>query len=341
EETPENSAWLSITSPTTGVLAKGDTSSVSIKLNGSIASRGDQVAKIVFTSNDPIVPTVKVPVSLHLNEAPVFTNVPVAIQVAEKEALTLSIGVKDRENNTIALRAAETYAGVTHTFANGTLSITIAKDYGAAGDYTFKFIATDEYEASNELVLNVEVIHTNRAPRFIGEETLSYYSTGHLEEYSIADFFSDPDGDNFTFSVSTSDADLVDVFSSQGQFLIKPLSAGEAKLAFTVTDSFGATSKDTVTVTVNNVLGIEEANAGLKVFPNPVQHNARVFLGYEWSGNVIIHVVDAAGKSHIVHNVDATTSRDVQLDVSSLRKGFYILKVIAADKRQTIKLIKE
>ena len=341
EQTPTNSAWLSITSPIEGVLQKGDTSSVSIKFHGSIATRGDQVAKVVITSNDPLVPTVAIPVSLHLNEAPKFTNVPVEIQIGEKQTLTLKIGVKDAEGHTVTVKAGGTYAGVTHTFENGLLSITINKDYGQAGAYTYKFTATDQYDAVSELTLPVNVIHTNRAPVLVGEETLTYYSTGRLEEYSIEDFFSDPDGDTFAFSVSSSDLKLVDVFASKGQFLVRPISAGEAKLAFTVTDGFGAITKDTITVTVNNVLGIEEANAGLKIFPNPVQHTAQIFLGNEWRGDVIIHVMDAAGKSHIVHNADTNGSREVQLDVSSLRKGFYILKVISADKQQSVKLIKE
>jgi len=341
EQTPTNSAWLSITSPIEGSLPMGDTSSVSIKFHGSIAERGDQVAKVVISSNDPIVPTVAIPVSLHLNKAPEFSNVPVDIQIGEKQMLTLKIGVKDVEGHTISVKAGATYTGVTHTFENGLLSITINKDYGQAGAYTYKFTATDQYDAVSELTLPVNVIHTNRAPVFVGEETLTYYSTGRLEEYSIDDFFSDPDGDTFTFSVSSSDLELVDVFSSKGQFLVRPVSAGEAKLAFTVTDSFGAITKDTITVTVNNVLGVEETNAGLKIFPNPVQHTAQVFLGHEWKGNVIIYVMDAAGKSHIIHNADAETSRDVQLDVSSLKKGFYILKITAADKQQSVKLIKE
>ena len=176
---------------------------------------------------------------------------------------------------------------------------------------------------------------------FVGDKTLTYYSTGRLEEYSIDDFFNDPDGDTFMFSVTSSDIELVDVFSSKGQFLVKPLSAGEARLAFIVTDSFGAASKDTVTVTVNNVLGIEEANGGLKVFPNPVQHTAQVILGHEWKGNVTISVTDAAGRNHLIHNAEASDSRGIHLDVSALTKGFYILKVMSADKQQSVKLIKE
>ena len=341
EQSAVNSAWLSITSPLGGSLAMGDTSSIAIKFNGSIATRGNQIAKVVFTSNDPKSPTVRVPVSLHLNEAPAFSNVPVDIQVNEKETLTIKIGVKDAEGHSVTVKAAETYAGVSYTFENGFLSITISKDYGQAGAYNYIFTATDQYDAANELTLPVNVIHTNRAPVFVGDKTLTYYSTGRLEEYSIDDFFNDPDGDTFMFSVTSSDIELVDVFSSKGQFLVKPLSAGEARLAFIVTDSFGAASKDTVTVTVNNVLGIEEANGGLKVFPNPVQHTAQVILGHEWKGNVTISVTDAAGRNHLIHNAEASDSRGIHLDVSALTKGFYILKVMSADKQQSVKLIKE
>jgi hypothetical protein len=341
EQSATNSAWLSISSLTEGSLEEGDTSSVTIRFHGPTATRGDQVAKIVISSNDPLRPAIPVPVSLHLNEAPEFTNVPVDLQVGEKQTLTLNIGVKDAEGHTVTLTAGATYPGVTHTFENGLLSISINKDYGQAGAYTYKFIATDQYDAVSELTLPVNVIHTNRAPSFVGEETLVYYSTGKLEEYSIEDFFSDPDGDTFTFTVSSSDTELVDVFSSKGQFLVRPVAAGEATLAFTVTDSFGAVTKDTITVTVNNVLGIEEANAGLRVFPNPVEHTAQIFLGHEWKGYVAISVMDAAGKVHIMHNTDVSTSREVQLDVSYLRSGFYILKVIASDKQHSIKLIKE
>jgi hypothetical protein len=300
EQTPVNSAWLSVTSPTQATLAKGDTSSVAIKFHGSIATRGDQVAKVVISSNDPLRPRVSVPVSLHLNEAPKFSNVPVEVLVNEKQTLTLNIGVKDAEGHTVTVKALDTYAGVTHSFANGVLSISITKDYGQAGAYTYKFTATDQYNAVSELILPVNVIHTNRAPVFVGEKTLTYYSTGHLEEYSIEDYFNDPDGDAFTFSVSSSDVDVVDVFSSKGQFLLKPLAAGESKLAFTTTDALGAVTKDTITVTVNNVLGIEETNGGLKVYPNPVQRTAQVILGSEWKGNVAIAITDAAGRIHLV-----------------------------------------
>ena len=211
---------------------------------------------------------------------------PVDIQIGEKQSLTLKIGVKDAEGHTVTVKAGGTYAGVTHTFENGLLSITINKDYGQAGAYTYKFTATDQYDAVSELTLPVNVIHTNRAPVFVGEETLTYYSTGRLEEYSIEDFFSDPDGDTFTFSVSSSDLELVDVFSSKGQFLVRPLSAGEAKLAFTVTDSFGAITKDTITVTVNNVLGIEEANAGLKIFL--IRYNTQRRFSSVMNGKVML-----------------------------------------------------
>ena len=342
EETANNAAWLKITSATKGVLAKGDTSSVSIKMEGSIATRGDQLAKVVITSNDPLLPTVHVPVSLHMNEAPFFINPPVNIQMAENETITLNIGVGDTEGHTVTIKGVETYEGVTHTFASGKLSVAISKDYGDAGNYNYRFIATDQYDASREIVLSVEVVHTNRAPEFVGSENLTYYSTGTLEEYSIEDFFSDPDDDDFTFSVTSSNSALVDVFASKGQFLVKPISAGQAYLAFTAIDSYGAISRDTIAVTVNNIMGVdEEANAGVKVYPNPVQKIAQVILSNEWKGVVSIEIIDASGRQYVSQNTNAADSRDIQIDVSVLPKGFYILRATSSEKQKSIKLIKD
>ena len=342
EETAGNSSWLSITSDLSGTLAPGESISTSLHMEGPYAKRGDQVANIVIKTNDPTHATVKVPVTLHMNEAPHFTGVPENVHLAEKETITIDIGVVDAEGNTVTLRSSQIYPGVTHTFSGGVLSIVLAPDYGFAGNFHYTFIATDEYAASSEVTVFVEVVHTNRAPVYMGDESLEYYSAGHLMEYDIADFFSDPDGDQFTFTVSSGNTELVDVFASAGQFLVKPISGGETTLAFTATDSYGAVTRDTIAVRVNNVLGLEEEiNAGLKVYPNPVQQFAQVILSHEWKGIITLEVIDAAGKQHVVQHADAGLSRDIQLDVSGLRKGFYILRATSSDQRKSIKLIKD
>lgn len=343
EETAGNSSWLTITSSTSGTLPAGESGSIELLLEGPYAQRGDQIANIVVTSNDPNNAEVRVPVILHVNEGPHFSNVPESIVMAEGETLVINMGVIDEEGNTFTVAAAQAYPGVTHTFDNGTLTVTVAPDFGDAGQYAYTFTATDEHNAVTEIVIPAEVIHTNRAPQFIGEETMSFTATGLLNEYEVSDFFSDPDGDAFTFTLSSNNTASVVVFGSESQFLIRPMEVGEAKIAFEVTDSEGAVSRDTITVTVDVVLGAEEAmlNNGLGAYPNPSVDFTTVTVTNDWTGEVSLTVLDAAGRKFITKQMDAGATREARMDVSGLSKDIYIIRAVSATKQATIKFIKK
>ncbi|MFZ2905462.1 MAG: S8 family serine peptidase [Cyclobacteriaceae bacterium] len=343
EETAGNSSWLTITSPTSGTLAAGASGSIELLLEGPFAQRGDQLAKVVITSNDPTNTSVNVPVTLHMNEGPHFSNVPESILIAEGETLVINMGVTDEEDNTFTVASAQSYPGVTHSFNNGTLTVTLAPDFGDAGQYAYTFTATDEHNAVTEIVIPAEVLHTNRAPQFIGEETMSFTATGLLNEYEVSDFYSDPDGDAFTFTLSSDNTASVVVFGSENQFLIRPMEVGEAKIAFEVTDSKGAVSRDTITVTVDVVLGSEEdlLNNGLGAYPNPTLDFTTVTVTNDWTGEVSLTVLDAAGRRFINKQMDASVAREAKIDVSGLSKGIYIIRAVSSNKQATIKFIKK
>lgn len=343
EETAGNTSWLTITSNLSGTLTAGESGSIELLMEGPFAQRGDQVANVVITSNDPNNATVRVPVTLHMNEGPRFTNVPESILISEGETLAINMGVTDGEGNNFTVAAAQAYPGVTHTFNNGILTVTLAPDFGDAGQYAYTFTATDEHNAVSEIVIPAEVLHTNRAPEFIGEETMSFNATGLLNEYEITDFFADPDGDAFTFTLSSDNAASVVVFASENQFLIRPMEVGEAKLAFAVTDSEGAVKHDTITVTVDVVLAAEEEmlNNGLGAYPNPAVDFTTVTVTNDWTGEVSLTVRDATGRKFINRQMDAGTAREAGIDVSGLSKGIYILRAVSNNKQATIKFIKK
>ncbi len=188
-------------------------------------------------------------------------------------------------------------------------------------------------------------METNQTPIYVAVDetkTLEYNSIGKLFEYTLEDFFADPDNDEVTFSVVSGDIGIADVFASSNQFMVRPVAMGETTLVFTITDSHGAVLHDTISVVVNNILGLEEeVSSSVKVYPNPVQQFAKIFLSYEWKGTVKLEIVDATGRQHLVQEVNATTSHDIQLNVSNLQKGFYVLRAASADKKVSIKLIKD
>lgn len=341
EETPAEGSWISVTSATEGTLAEGESSAVELKFDGAFASRGTQQASIVITSNDPVNPIVKIPVSLHLNEAPKFSNVPDGIILAEGAKRTLIIPVTDIEGHTFTVQPAATYAGVSHTLVNNTLTIVLEPGYAAAGNYTYTFVATDEHAASRELVLYVEITHTNRAPAYTGTTLPEFLPSARLEEFLIDDFFNDPDNDAFSFTVTSLNESLAQVYASTDKFLVKALGTGETKLAFVVTDAHGAFVEDTLDVRVGVVLNAEQGvSNGVMIYPNPVRGNTlQLKFGSEWSGVVNIAITDATGRA-VLHD-KAVAAENASLKISTLESGIYIVHAEQGGKQATLKLIKE
>ncbi len=344
EETAGTTTWLSITSATEGTLAMGEESITNLHFDGAIAEGGDQLANIVFTSNDPVSPVVKVPVKLHLNEGPHFSGSSTNIIMAEKDTVTLTFKVVDVEKHLYTIAPAQAYTGVSYTLVDSTLTVLLTPGYTDAGNHTYIFNGTDQHNAVSKLTLSVEVMETNQAPVYIGsEDPMEFNATGLLSAYSIADFFSDPDGDEFTYTVTSTNTASVIVFSSHDEFLIKPIAMGEAALTFITTDIHGAVSKDTINLMVDVVLGAETAlvNNGLGVYPNPVESITTVTLSNEWTGEVTLEIIDATGKHYLTQPMNAGISHEAKIDVSKLRRGFYILNASSSTQRASIKLIKQ
>jgi subtilisin family serine protease len=344
EETAGNTSWLTVTSLLNGELAPGAKDTVRLTLDSHYAMRGKQIANIVLTTNDPSKKVTRIPVTLNVNEGPHFSNVPEKIVLAESETYTVNMNVTDLEGNTFTVAAAESYPGVTHSFADGVLTLTVAPDYGDAGTYTYVFTATDEYNAVTEISIPAEVIHKNRAPEFIGEDkTVSMTATGTLTEYFIHDLFSDPDGDAFTYTLISTNDESVVVYASAEGFLVKPMEVGESDLAFTLTDSYGAITKDTITVVVDVVLAAEESlfNNGFGTYPNPAVNETTVTVTNDWAGEVSLTVIDATGRQYITRQMNTGTAREVKLDVSKLGKGIYIIRASSATREASIKFIKK
>jgi Secretion system C-terminal sorting domain len=269
--------------------------------------------------------------------------VPENIVVAESESITLTIGVVDKEGNTFTVNSAQAYPGVSHAFGDGVLTLTVTPNFGDAGIYNYKFTAKDEYNASTEIVIPAEILHTNRAPEFIGESrSMTFNATKELNEFAITDFFNDPDNDVFTFTLTSNNPEAIIVFASENQFLIKPMAVGESKLAFAVKDSHGSTTYDTLSVSVDVVLAVEEPlNYGLSVYPNPAKDFVTITIPNDWTGDVTFALTDATGKQHLSKQIAIASERKTIVDISGLSKGIYILKAASNAKQSTVKVIKK
>lgn len=254
------SGWIKILTSDTGTLQIDEKTTTEIQLAGSFAETGDQKANLIIKTNAVNASVVEVPVSLHMNEAPVFVEAPVSAIAIENEVSEVTIPVMDKENHNFTVEVTEKPEFVTSTInEDKSIKLSIAAAYGHAGNYSIKMKATDEHAAMNEHAIDLQVTKTNRAPQFTGSITELKYNIGaNTERMSINKLFTDPDGDKLTFTVTSLDKNIIDVYQSDSEFfIVEPKSEGSTKLKFVVSDGNNATITHEIIATVNSCLATE------------------------------------------------------------------------------------
>ena len=347
-----------------GEIAPGEALPVQFEVNAKSAyfSKNNK-ATLVVKSNDPYNKLYNYHIYLDKNAAPVITApegettvpeaskaaVDVTVADAEGEAFTVSL------NDADGIASVESYANEDGTQkgiseSNGTytveaggslkLNVALAPDYGTAGKHTFTVNAKDESGNVSSAVVNYNVEHTNRAPKYVGPADLALKGGETSAQYYFADFFEDVDGDVMTFSAQIADPSLAALYQSENGIIIAAKQvSGSTNINVVATDANGASTTGVIALTVDAATGINnvvaDASKGdvtvngdaengnlnvtidadadkvvLSVYSNAGQLMAQKTLQNVHSGDkasVALGKV-AAGVYHLVANVDGKTS---------------------------------
>ena len=348
-----------------GEIAPGEALPVQFEVNAKSAYFAkNNKATLVVKSNDPCSKLYNYHIYLDKNAAPVITApegettvpeaskamVPVTVADAEGEAFTVSL------NDADGIASVESYANEDGTQegiseSNGTytveaggslkLHVVLAPDYGTAGKHSFAVNATDESGNVNSVVVNYNVEHTNRAPKYVGPDDLALKGGETSAQYYFADFFEDADGDAMTFSAQIADPSLAALYQSENNGIIiaaKQVS-GSTNINVVATDANGASTTGVIALTVDAATGISNVVAGASKGDVTVNGDAEngnlnvtidadadkvVLSVYSNAGQLMaqktlqnVHAGDkasvalgkvAAGVYHLVANVDGKTS---------------------------------
>ena len=347
-----------------GEIAPGEALPVLFEVNAKSAyfSKNNK-ATLVVKSNDPYNKLYNYHIYLDKNAAPVITApegettvpeaskamVPVTVADAEGEAFTVSL------NDADGIASVDSYANEDGTQegiseSNGTytveaggslkLNVALVPDYGTAGKHTFTVNAKDESGNVSSVVVNYNVEHTNRAPKYVGPADLALKGGETSAQYYFADFFEDVDGDVMTFSAQIADPSLAALYQSENGIIIAAKQvSGSTNINVVATDANGASTTGVIALTVDAATGINnvvaDASKGdvtvngdaengnlnvtidadadkvvLSVYSNAGQLMAQKTLQNVHSGDkasVALGKV-AAGVYHLVANVDGKTS---------------------------------
>ena len=352
-----------------GEIAPGEAIPVQFEVNAKSAYFAkNNKATLVVKSNDPYNKLYNYHIYLDKNAAPIITApegettvpeaskamVPVTVADAEGEAFTVSL------NDADGIASVESYAnedgtqeGIsesnsTYTVeAGGSLKLNVAlvPDYGTAGKHTFTVNAKDESGNVSSAVVNYNVEHTNRAPKYVGPADLALKGGETSAQYYFADFFEDADGDVMTFSAQIADPSLAALYQSENGIIIAAKQvSGSTNINVVATDAKGASTTGVIVLTVDAATGISNVVAGaskgdVTVNGDAENGNLNVTIGAD-ADKVVLSVYSNAGQlmaQKTLQNVHAGDKASVAL--GKVAAGVYHLVANVDGKTSAVKFV--
>lgn len=352
-----------------GEIAPGKAIPVQFEVNAKSAYFAkNNKATLVVKSNDPCNKFCNYHIYLDKNAAPVITApegettvpeaskaiVPVTVADAEGEAFTVSL------NDADGIASVESYANENGTQegiseSNGTytveaggslkLNVALVPDYGTAGKHTFTVNAKDESGNVSSAVVNYNVEHTNRAPKYVGPADLALKGGETSAQYYFADFFEDADGDVMTFSAQIADPSLAALYQSENGIIIAAKQvSGSTNINVVATDVNGASTTGVIALTVDAATGISNVVAGaskgdVTVNGDAENGNLNVTIGTD-ADKVVLSVYSNAGQlmaQKTLQNVHAGDKASVAL--GKVAAGVYHLVANVDGKTSAVKFV--
>ncbi len=214
-------------------------------------------------------------------------------------------------------------SGVTLTITEagiGTATITVTADDGSG------VTTSDEFSVTVNDINFAPVVANSFPDGFTAEEGFG------TTQVNYTDVFSDPDGDNLTISVTSSNEDVVTTsVIANNQIQITEVGVGESTITVTADDGNGGSVSDTFTFTVTEApLGFED-NVSLEVYPNPTTD----FVNIRSTKELVIQITDLRGQS-----LRSGEGQNVRMDIRELRTGVYILKISDGESTTYKRIIK-
>ena len=169
------------------------------------------------------------------------------IEVDETADLDLSSYFSDPDGDALAYTAAASDAAVAGAGVEGAAMTVTAV---AKGEATVTVTATDTEGLTATQAFVVAV--PNRPPHATGSIAERTLAVGQSTVLELPGYFEDPDGDDLTYSVSSSDATLIGASVESAVVTVEALAKGQAVVTVTATDREGLAATQEFAVAVAN-----------------------------------------------------------------------------------------
>ncbi|MHC1704949.1 MAG: S8 family serine peptidase [Tenuifilaceae bacterium] len=339
ENEVKSSLWVELLSSLSGSINASDSSSVELKFTAANANSGINYAELFIKSNDPYNSSKKVPVYLHKNLGPQFDIENIILSVNENDTLNFQVTANDIEGDSLTLKIVSLPSFVTSLIDYDNVAFNCTPSFDNSGIYSITIEATDKYGNKNNATVILTVNNTNRSPKVINQITDRGISSNEMPSLNLLNIISDPDGDVLTYSVVSSNENVVKIFMASDAVVFTTLSAGTTTITITGTDPAGLSVSHSFNMSVW-LTGVENLlTNSIKVYPNPTSGDIYLILPQNVENGSTIRITNIIGTVLLEKKVDFNSSQ-IKLDVSGFTNGIYFVKVIGSGFEKTIKVVK-
>lgn len=269
------------------------------------------------------------------NDSPTKVNLSenVVAESLTTGSVVASFSTTDQDASDIHSYAIVESSSVSITDNN--LILNIELDYAVDQNLQFTVTSTDSEGARIDSAFNLPI---DAQPIAAVIEDLELTDDAPRQDLDLDAVFSDPAGDELSYTFSPMDINLFEV-SLEGNVLSidNPSVLGTAELTVVAKDSLSQEAEITFSVAyVEIVLNTDAALIELEVFPNPATNEIHI-INSETFGT--IQLLDVAGRSYQIAPVK--TDKGASISLQHVPSGQYILWIELGDKTLFKKLIKK
>ena len=202
------------------------------------------------------------------------------------------------------------------------------------GSFSARLTAKNEDEAVSSLDFGFTVV-PNRAPEVLRDRATSVFigNPGEGKDVSVADWFSDPDGDAVSFSATVEDASIAGLtVGENGNLTLEGLRFGVTQLWVRASDGL-RTGQVLVSVAVRNP-------AGSYVYPTSTSTAIHVAVNNLDPARTRVEIFSAAGASVGTWEGEASIFSPVVMMVDHLSPGIYSVRITGPDSVRTVSFAK-
>ena len=270
------------------------------------------------------------------NEPPMITS------EYEEQALTLKYNqtgeivfwISDPENQEFNYELEDENHLAAATQLNDRITVKI-RNYGfQAGTYRLCLKVTDSGGAMASKEFTV-VLEPNESPRLQSPfENVWFGSLQEVRTVSLAAHFTDEGPGGLSYAYEYDPAYLT-LTSGQGEFRLKPLKFGLSQVKITATDAEGLAGETDFLVMTHDY------RQEVTFYPNPVMDKLNVRMGRGGEGTIYLTFSTLDGQ--LVKKVNAPIGpfAPVEVDLSGLKKGTYVVQLKYLQETYTRTLIKQ